>query len=177
MKQVVIFGNSGSGKSTLARSYAESAEVKHLDLDEIAWKAPGIRKELEESIGELKTFISKNSEWIIEGCYGSLIAEAARRANELLFLNPGIEACQKNCRARPWERHKYETKEQQDQNLEMLLNWVAGYQSRTDEFSLAAHREIFDSFSGPKQELRSNAETQSIARKLSVNKPSSSQYH
>jgi len=158
MIRLLIFGNSGSGKSTLARSYSKHFGIAHLDLDEIAWEAAGVRKGLEASIGELKEFVSTNVEWVIEGCYGSLISEATTWAREMIFLNPGIEDCQENCQSRPWEPHKYESKETQDKNLEMLLKWVSEYTSRSDEFSYSAHKAIYDTFNGKKAELRSNAE-------------------
>lgn len=54
---------------------------------------------------------------------------------------------------RPWEPHKYPSKEAQDANLEMLIGWIAEYETRTDTFSLAAHRALFDRFTGDKIEL------------------------
>lgn len=140
----------------------------HLDLDEIAWKSHGIRQDIKEGIAELRSFISCNEEWVIEGGYGSLIEEASTAAEEILFLNTGVEACQMNCRSRPWESHKYTSKESQDENLEMLVDWVADYEIRTDEFSLSAHRKIFDSYGGKKQELKSNKETQQKAREATA---------
>ena len=154
MIRIVIFGNSGSGKSTLARSYALTRNIKHLDLDEIAWATPGVRKDIATSMRDLASFASAHDEWVIEGCYGSLLSEAASRANEIIFLNPGIEICQQNCRSRPWEPHKYKSPQDQDDNLAMLLKWVAEYFSRTDEFSYVTHRDIFDAYNGPKQELK-----------------------
>lgn len=167
MNRILIFGNSGSGKSTLARRYRKGLGIAHLDLDEIAWEAEGVRKRLEDSIGELRDFVSAHDQWVIEGCYGSLISEAAQWASELVILNPGIKACQENCRSRPWEPHKYESKEAQDENLKMLLKWVSEYHTRTDEFSYATHRAIYDSFNGAKKELRSNTEIREQASEVS----------
>lgn len=161
MKRIVIYGNSGSGKSTLAGCYAMNPDVEHLDLDSIAWESAGVRRRVSDSIKDLKAFMASHDSWVIEGCYGSLVKEAADSATELIFLNPGIEDCQGNCRSRPWEQHKYNTKEDQDKNLGMLLGWVAEYETRTDEFSLQVHKGIFDSFVGTKHELKSNSETQS----------------
>ncbi len=143
----------------MASRYAMNPDVEHLDLDSIAWECEGVRRPLPDSINDLRTFIASHDSCVIEGCYGELVREAANFATELIFLNPGTEDCQKNCRSRPWEQHKYKTKEAQDKNLEMLLNWVADYEGRTDEFSLQVHREIFDSYAGIKHELKSNSET------------------
>ncbi len=163
MNRVVIFGNSGSGKSTLARSYSANLGAAHLDLDSIAWATAGVRKEVAESIKDLESFVGAHESWVIEGCYGSLIRAAAASASEMYFLNPSIEECQQNCRTRPWEPHKYETEEAQEENLEMLLEWVANYETRNDEFSLQEHRAIFESFRGKKEELKSNIEAQRLA--------------
>jgi len=160
MNRVVLYGNSGSGKSTLAQRYRKGLGLQHLDLDTIAWAASGVRKETAESIRELHAFMDAHESWVIEGCYGSLVKEASRSATQLVFLNPGIMECQKNCRARPWESHKYKTQEEQDANLKMLLKWVADYEHRRDEYSLKIHREIFASYNGIKQELKSNREIQ-----------------
>lgn len=140
--------------------------IEQLDLDEIAWEAPGVREDIEKSVQKLRSFLSDNSDWVIEGCYGSLISEAVLAAHEIVFLNPGTVACQENCKSRPWEPHKYNSKEAQDANLNMLLNWVAEYETRTDEFSLAAHRNIFDSYQGRKQEIKSNLEAQNKANEV-----------
>jgi adenylate kinase family enzyme len=168
--RIVIFGNSGSGKSTLAKQYATLPGVVHLDLDTLAWKVdePGVREDLNKSKQLIDTFTSANTNWVIEGCYASLILLAANKASEIIFLNPGIKACQSNCRARPWEPHKYKSKEDQDKNLEMLLAWVADYESRTDEFSLAAHKAIFENFNGNKEEITSNNEAQKKAIEITA---------
>ena len=122
-----------------------------------------MRKKTSESIAALDSFIANHDHWVIEGCYGSIILEAAKSAQELIFLNPGIQTCLENCKARPWEPHKYDSKESQDKNLEMLLNWVTQYETREDEFSLKTHRAIFDSFTGKKVELKTRLEMQNKA--------------
>ena len=118
----------------------------------IAWRAMAVRKPVAESIAELRSFIEGRSGWVIEGCYGNLIESALPWCLELRFLNPGVAACVRNCRARSWEPHKYPSHARQDEMLAMLLSWVAQYEIRDDEFSLARHRAIFDSFCGAKRE-------------------------
>ena len=71
----------------------------------------------------------------------------------LLVLDPGVEACLANCRSRPWEPHKYESKELQDRHLEFLLSWVREYYTRDGDLSLAAHQALFDEYRGPKHQL------------------------
>lgn len=155
MQRLVIFGNSGSGKSTLARQLAQERGLAHLDLDTLAWQ-PGMpprQRPLAESERELRAFTSLHPSWVVEGCYSDLLELALPGCKELVFLNPGVDACIAHCRARPWEPHKYASKAEQDANLELLLDWVRAYETRDDEFSLRSHRRLYDNFSGLKREL------------------------
>jgi adenylate kinase family enzyme len=153
--RIVIFGNSGAGKSTLAGRLAREHGLRHLDLDTLAWlpTSPPQRAPRGDSLAKLDAFTAASEAWVIEGCYGELIEAAAQRCTELVFLNPGVEACIANCRSRPWEPHKYPTKEAQDENLAMLIEWVRAYATREDELSLRAHRTLFDRFVGAKREV------------------------
>ena len=153
--KVVVMGNSGSGKSTLAARLARQHGLAHLDLDTLAWLAqtPPCRAPLAQSLAKLDAFAAAHQRWVIEGCYADLLTAAVEKCTVLLFLNPGVDACIANCRARPWEPHKYPSREAQDANLAMLLAWVRDYETRSDEFSLAAHRALFDKFTGEKNEF------------------------
>lgn len=157
MTRVLVVGNSGSGKSTLATRLADRDDLAHLDLDTLAWlpTTPPSRRPLPESEREIQGFIAAHGRWVIEGCYADLLALAAPHATRLVFLNPGVDACIENAKQRPWEPHKYASKEAQDANLEMLIGWIRGYATRTDELSLTAHRALFEQFSGEKLELTS----------------------
>jgi len=160
MKRILIFGNSGSGKSTLAKAYCAKYALAHLDLDSLAWEPanPPKRRSLSESEREIREFLDSNNEWVIEGCYSDLLALVANAANEAVFLNPGVEQCILNCRSRPWESHKYASQQEQDENLQMLIEWVKQYPERSDEFSLKSHRKLYEGFQGKKVEHRSNVE-------------------
>ena len=148
-------GNSGAGKSTLARRLVADHGLAHLDLDTLAWlpTTPPQRAPIADSLERLEAFTAAGDRWVIEGCYADLLEPATKACTELVFLNPGVDACVAHCRARPWEPHKYESKEAQDRNLAMLIDWVRAYETRTDEFSLRAHRALFERFSGAKREL------------------------
>ena len=155
--RIVVLGNSGSGKSTLARRLAAPGGTPVLDLDTIVWE-PGqiaVPRPPEAVHADLDRFCAEHAAWIAEGCYGGLAERLLAREPrpELVFLNPGEEACLRNCRARPWEPHKYASKEAQDGKLAFLLAWVSDYYRRTDGASLARHRAIFDAYDGPKREV------------------------
>jgi adenylate kinase family enzyme len=157
--KVLVFGNSGSGKSTYARALAAREGLVHLDLDSIVWE-PGkiaVQRPSESVIADLLSFMDSHPAWVIEGCYGNLVEAASGHCTLMVFLNPGVEACLANNAARPWESHKYASREDQDAMLSKLQEWVVGYYQREDAWSYRAHREIFDSFTGPKVEHREAA--------------------
>lgn len=160
MQRILIFGNSGAGKSTLARQLAAEHGLAHLDLDTLAWQpgaVPPQRRPLAESAREIRAFTALHPSWVVEGCYSDLLEQALPECTELVFLNPGVDACIAHCRARPWEPHKYASQAEQDANLALLLDWVRAYETRDDEFSLRSHRRLYDNFAGLKRELRGEA--------------------
>lgn len=152
--RTLIFGNSGSGKSTLASKLASEHGIPHLDLDSIVWE-PGkiaVQRNPKDIMASLVEFLSRHDAWVIEGCYGELVEAAAGHCTEMVFLNPGPEACLANNRRRPWEPHKYASADAQNAMLDNLQAWVAGYYQRQDAWSYQAHRRIFDAFEGVKSE-------------------------
>lgn len=73
---------------------------------------------------DVSSFCTAHARWVVEGCYSNLIEAALRFQSFPIFLNPGLENCIAHCRSRPWEPHKYPSKQAQDANLEFLLSWV-----------------------------------------------------
>ncbi|MCA9717208.1 MAG: shikimate kinase [Myxococcales bacterium] len=153
--RVAILGNSGSGKSTLATRLAREHALARLDLDTIAFEPDRIAvpRAPEVALAELERFCAAHERWVVEGCYRDLIARALTLGAALLFLDPGAQQCLENCRARPFEPHKYSSRQEQDARLEFLLGWVQDYYSRDGDMSHAAHRELFEQFTGPKLRL------------------------
>lgn len=150
--RIAIIGNSGSGKSTLARQLADERAADILDLDTVAWE-PGqvaVPREPAVAAGDVRAFCAGRDRWIVEGCYASLIEATFGYSPLLLFVEPGLEACLANCRRRPWEPHKYASREEQDARLDFLLDWVRDYYSRDGELSLAGHERLFDGYAGPR---------------------------
>lgn len=155
MNKILIFGNSGTGKTTLARTIVSKSDVPYLDLDTITWHSPGVREKQNITFEKLDSFLGSNSQWVIEGCYGSLIKYLADKCTEMIFLNPGVESSLINNANREWEPHKYDSLEIQNEQFEMLQAWVKEYTNRDDEFSYHFHRKIFDEFDGDKSKFTS----------------------
>jgi adenylate kinase family enzyme len=151
--RTILLGNAGAGKSTLARQLIAQQPAARLSLDEVAFAGGTERRPLAESIADVQRFIATNEHWIIEGCYADIIEAILPQCDELIFLNPGVEACVAHCHARPWEPEKWATSTEQDENLRSLVAWVRTYETRDDEYGLRRHRALFDAFPGGKREL------------------------
>lgn len=149
--RLVIVGNSGSGKTALARALAQRFNLLRLELDEIFW-VPGSAeaREPEQVQTDLAAFLTRHSGWIVEGVYAGLARQAAEHADALVWLDPGLEVCLANNEARDFEPEKFSDPQDQADNLPALREWVRGYYGRQDECSLAAHRALFDEFTGAK---------------------------
>lgn len=152
-----ILGNSGSGKSTLARWIAGYTYASLLDLDSVFWE-PGkvaVPRSPEVARADVRAFCAKSDHWVVEGCYASLVGVALEYAPLLHFLNPGEAQCIANCRARPWEAHKYSSRAEQDKHLDFLLSWVSDHYTREGDMSLRGHMACFSAYGGRKAELTS----------------------
>lgn len=128
-----------------------------LDLDTVAWEPdqPTTLRPEEAARAEVQVFCQNRASWIVEGCYANLIEAALLYSPQLILLNPGEAVCLANCRARPWEPHKYASKSEQDANLQFLLSWVSDYYTRGGPLSQASHLACFRAYPGSKRELES----------------------
>jgi hypothetical protein len=151
--RIVILGNAGSGKSTLAKSLARTQGMPMLDLDTLVWEPDlvAVQRPDELVFSDLAQFCRESDDWVIDGCYGDLVESVLRHRPLLIFLEPGQAVCVANCRTRPWEPHKYRSKQEQDDHLEDLLGWVRSYYDLDGSMSLAGHRAVFDAYAGPKR--------------------------
>lgn len=161
--RIALIGNSGSGKSTLSQQLAARYALPMLDLDTVAWE-PGkiaVARDPAAATRDVQAFCARD-QWVVEGCYAGLVRDALAFSPVLLFLEPGVEVCIENCRSRPWEPHKYESKQAQDERLEFLLAWVREYYTRSGDLSLAAHQVLFDEYRGPKHKLTARTDASQL---------------
>ena len=165
MERILVFGNSGSGKSTLAQKIAADKNISHLDLDTLAWLPtnPPQRAPLSQSYEKIIHFVNNNTSWVIEGCYVDLLEMIAEHSNKVIFMNLNVQQCVDNAKSRPWEPHKYPSIEAQNDNLQMLIDWIKQYPHREGVFSLNAHQQFFDNYSKDKITVTNNEESSQIS--------------
>jgi len=68
-------------------------------------------------------------------------------------LDPHPNNANRDCWQFWREPHKYSSKEERDEHLAFLLEWVEEYYSRSDDMSLVEHKRVFERYDGPKQWL------------------------
>ncbi|MNL03456.1 topology modulation protein [compost metagenome] len=143
--RTLIIGNSGSGKSWLAQRLAEQLQVAWTDLDRIHWLSDehSIPRPRAEALGMARIAADEPS-WVIEGVYGWIVSEVIHRATALVWLSVEDEVCVANIRQR-------ETKD--DERLISLLEWAGSYRTRDGSSGFAAHRRLFEGFTGSKVQL------------------------
>jgi adenylate kinase family enzyme len=161
LARTVILGNSGSGKSWLAEQLAQLLKSQAFDLDEIHW-LPGsyqTRRDLSEARTAVRA-VAAGDRWIIEGVYGSLVAEALPRATALVMLDVSDDECVSNIQTRGLRRGG------DVESHQKLIAWVQEYRTRESPSSLSGHGALFEAFHGPKIRLRSREEIASQVRAL-----------
>lgn len=154
--RISIIGNSGSGKSVLARNLADELDLPVLDLDTVAWAGVAVPASPEKAKEAVQAYCKGHNEWVVEGCYANLVGATFEWSPHLIFMNPGEAVCVENCLARPFEGHKYPTKEEQDSRLSFLISWVREYYRRDGDMSFQAHKACFAAFPGSKHEVTEN---------------------
>ena len=87
MKRVAVFGNAGGGKSTLARELAAITGLPLAVVDELQYRAGGVKVPHEEYLQAHVTLLA-NDEWIIDGFGGiRLLWERLEAADTLIHVD------------------------------------------------------------------------------------------
>jgi len=87
MKRVAIFGNAGGGKSTLARELAAITGLPLAVVDELQYRAGGVKVPHEEYLQAHTTLLAKD-EWIVDGFGGVKLAwERFEAADTLIHID------------------------------------------------------------------------------------------
>ncbi len=92
--RITILGHCGSGKTTLAKKLHTNHDLPHLELDRVWFRHGGKKcktKDQKELVrkkmhNEVKVFISKNENWVIDGVYKKIQPYIINHATHVIYL-------------------------------------------------------------------------------------------
>lgn len=101
MQRVIIIGPCGSGKSTLARELAPQLGLPLVHMDQLGWQPGWVETPDDELRARLAEAVA-GERWLIEGNYGSTIAQRLERADTVIYLDFPIRLCLWRLLRRVW---------------------------------------------------------------------------
>lgn len=100
--KIAIIGYSGSGKSTLAEKLSSYYSIPKLHIDRLQFQPGWQDSNRDWMLKEMKTFLSKHEDWVIDGNYTwCSYEERMEQADQIIFLNFSAW----NCLARAFKRY------------------------------------------------------------------------
>ena len=92
MKKVLVIGCPGSGKSTFAGALHKITGLPLVHLDMLFWNPD--KTTVEKSVfRERLTNVLRQSQWIIDGNYGSTLEMRLQECDTVFFLDYPLEVC------------------------------------------------------------------------------------
>ena len=92
MKKIIVIGCPGSGKSTFSKSLHQITKIPLYHLDMLFWNEDKTTVEKSVFLDRLSKII-ENSEWIIDGNYGSTMELRMQKCDTVIFLDYPLEVC------------------------------------------------------------------------------------
>ena len=90
--RIAVIGSPGAGKSTLATAIAAATGLPLVHLDREYWK-PGWVEPPAAEWQAANTRLIAQTNWVIDGNYGSSLAARVRRATLVVWLDPPTRIC------------------------------------------------------------------------------------
>ena len=92
MKKIIVIGCPGSGKSTFSKSLHKITKIPLYHLDMLFWNEDKTTVEKSVFLDRLLKII-ENSEWIIDGNYGSTMELRMQKCDTVIFLDYPLDVC------------------------------------------------------------------------------------
>ena len=92
MKKIIVIGCPGSGKSTFSKSLHKITKIPLYHLDMLFWNEDKTTVEKSFFLDRLLKVI-ENSEWIIDGNYGSTMELRIQKCDTVIFLDYPLDVC------------------------------------------------------------------------------------
>jgi|GEM_PF-254653 len=98
--RILVIGSPGSGKSTLSKEIAKIFSIPILHLDKMYHIDNKRQISKEELRNKIANFIEENTNWIIDGNYGSSMKYRSQYADWIIFMDIKTRVCLRNIRRR-----------------------------------------------------------------------------
>lgn len=126
MEKVIIIGCPGSGKSTFGRKLKSIIGLPLYHLDMMFWNEDRTTVSKEVFIRRLQETMS-NSEWIIDGNYGSTMEMRIKECDTVFFLDYPTEICMEGIRERIGKPRSDMPWIENDNVDEEFISFINGY--------------------------------------------------
>ena len=84
--KIAIIGYSGSGKSTLTEKLSSYYSIPKLHIDRLQFQPGWQDSNRDWMLKEMKTFLSKHEDWVIDGNYNwCCYEERMEQADQIIF--------------------------------------------------------------------------------------------
>lgn len=141
-RRILAIGAPGAGKSWFADRLAAQGGPPAVSLDALFWADEGFsRPRPRGEAFELARAAAMEERWTIEGVQADLAAQAAPRAQVLVWLDPPLAVCLDRLAAR---RKPGETAA----SRAALIEWAGRHESRQGSASRSGHLALWESFGG-----------------------------
>ena len=125
MKKIIVIGCPGSGKSTFSRSLHNITKIPLYHLDMLFWNED--KTTVEKSVFLNRVLkITENSEWIIEGNYGSTMELRMQKCDTVIFLDYPSDICingVKERKGKPRSDMPWIENDEDDEFIEFIKNY------------------------------------------------------
>ncbi len=130
--KIAIIGYSGSGKSTLAEKLARHYSIPKLHIDTLQFQPGWQDSDRDWMHNEMKTFLVKNKNWVIDGNYSwCCYEERMDEADQIIFLNFSAW----NCLLRAFKRYlKYRGKVRESWEFIRWILWDGRTKNAKDRY-------------------------------------------
>lgn len=131
MKKIIVIGCPGSGKSTFSKSLHKITKIPLYHLDMLFWNEDKTTVEKSVFLDRLSKII-ENSEWIIDGNYGSTIELRLKECDMVIFLDYPLEICLEGIKERRGkERTDMPWVEAEDEEDAEFIEFIKNYNSQS----------------------------------------------
>lgn len=162
-QRILIIGSPGSGKSTLARALAERMALPLVHLDQIYWCPGWVERDKGEWLAVLTAALAE-PRWIIEGNYGSSLAQRLAAADTVVLLDVPVWRCLWRICKRVIA-HRGRVRPDMAPGCPERFDWEFFWYTATFRHAvLPATRAKMANFAGETIVLRSNAEVAAFLR-------------